>query len=324
VLHPGALGDTVLSLPAIGLVRNRFPGVPLTLAGNSDYIPAVAHGYAERVSTLSTIPLHRLYTPGPLSPEDQCFWKSYSRIIAWTGFGDSIFQEQLRALCPDSLIAAWRSESDGPRHVARIFIDSLQPWLGEMPSVPLPKITVPSVPQAQADAWLREQGWIADCPLIAVHTGAGNREKRWPLSGYGKLVWALAGHRNCRVVVIEGPAEKGTGAAVVEGIAAGYAVVASGLSAGTVAGILARCTAFVGNDSGISHLAAGIGVPSVVLFGPTRPDIWGPLGPHVEILRDTRSCRACETRSDNSHRCLDNIRPETVLDRVTAILDSAP
>ncbi|RKY65305.1 MAG: hypothetical protein DRP99_00395, partial [Candidatus Latescibacterota bacterium] len=52
-----------------------------------------------------------------------------------------------------------------------------------------------------------------------------------------------------------------------------------------VAGLLARCSAFVGNDSGIAHIAAAVGTPTVVIFGPTEPEVWGPRGRNVRVVR---------------------------------------
>lgn len=63
------------------------------------------------------------------------------------------------------------------------------------------------------------------------------------------------------------------------------APVISGLPVREVAGALSRCQLLIGNDSGISHLAAAVGLPVIALFGPTDPEVWRPLGPNVEIMR---------------------------------------
>jgi ADP-heptose:LPS heptosyltransferase len=61
--------------------------------------------------------------------------------------------------------------------------------------------------------------------------------------------------------------------------------VARGLSAGALASLLRRCSAYLGNDSGVTHLAALVGVPTVALFGPSDPALWSPLGSRVTVLR---------------------------------------
>jgi heptosyltransferase-2 len=82
-------------------------------------------------------------------------------------------------------------------------------------------------------------------------------------------------------LVVEGPAEPGLGWSLVEALGPGS--VLARLPLPMLAGVLSHCRLYVGNDSGISHLAAAMGVPSVVLFGPTSPVHWAPLGARVEI-----------------------------------------
>ena len=222
----------------------------------------------------------------------------------------------MNRLSPENVLAGWRPGPAESRHVSRIFVDTLRPWLGEVANIPLPRIAVAPEDQNAANQWLDGRDWPDGHAIVAVHPGAGNLDKRW--SGYAALVEQLACQGGYRVVVIEGPAEPGSGAVVRRRLPSDRVAVASSLSLELLAGVLSRCAGYIGNDSGISHLAAGLGVTSVVLFGPTAPGIWGPLGGHVEILRDTRGCRACDNPSSPEHRCLDNIRPEAVLERFAA------
>jgi hypothetical protein len=108
ILHPGGLGDILLSLPAIRLLRSQFPSASFTIAANIDYLAPVAHGYAERVISLAALPLHRLYAPGALTDEEALFWKAYDRIVSWTGSGNSEFVRNLKRIHPDACIASWR------------------------------------------------------------------------------------------------------------------------------------------------------------------------------------------------------------------------
>jgi ADP-heptose:LPS heptosyltransferase len=83
----------------------------------------------------------------------------------------------------------------------------------------------------------------------------------------------------------------------------------------TLAALLRRGKCFIGNDSGITHLAAAVGTPSIALFGPTDPGVWGPRGENVSIIRGETDCSPCtpETlRGCTRQRCLENIKVETV------------
>jgi len=78
VLHPGALGDIILSLPALAALRQRFREAHITFAANLDFATAVAQGYADEMRSLSCLPLHRLYLRDTLPEQDLRFWQSYN------------------------------------------------------------------------------------------------------------------------------------------------------------------------------------------------------------------------------------------------------
>ena len=85
---------------------------------------------------------------------------------------------------------------------------------------------------------------------------------------------------------------------------------------GDLVSLLETSGGFIGNDSGVSHLAAFMGLPTVAIFGPSDPDRWKPVGPSVDIVRPTLECNPCfETGNDDCDKmdCFDGISPETVL-----------
>jgi ADP-heptose:LPS heptosyltransferase len=73
----------------------------------------------------------------------------------------------------------------------------------------------------------------------------------------------------------------------------------------------------------MAHLAAGLGLPSVILFGPTSPEHWAPRGNRVMVLRDAQDCRPCNSGSDGEHGCLSNITVERVRAALKLTIDSA-
>ena len=123
-----------------------------------------------------------------------------------------------------------------------------------------------------------------DAGPIAVHPGSGSPDKCWPVDSYLHLIEQLhhAGHR-CHIILGEvelerWPADQISRLHSAEEIVhpATYFDLLNELS---------HCSAFIGNDSGPGHLAGIIGIPSVVLFGPTDPAVWKPLGPRVTAIR---------------------------------------
>ncbi len=121
--------------------------------------------------------------------------------------------------------------------------------------------------------------------MIAVHPGSGGRLKCWPLERYFELIDCLQSD-GAFVILFTGDAEAGE---VREG-ASRYArgrkntLHTAGLGLMSAAGLLSHCSLYVGNDSGFSHLAGILGRPTIVLFGPTDPFIWKPLGPRVKTV----------------------------------------
>jgi heptosyltransferase III len=314
VLHPGGLGDIILSLPAISLLRRQYPAARITIAANLDHLAPVAESCADAVISLSSVPLHQLYAPASSFEPDRGFWDSFDRIVSWTGFGNSDFVCNLKKIKPDSIVASWRPEPAEQRHVSRIFIDSLGPGSAGVSPAELEEMgsTIFLNSRARQDGfdWFRSRGYINGEPLIAIHPGAGSESKRWPQQRFIELARRLTLQKKIRLLLVMGPAEEGL--QISEALKGMGAIVAESVALDLLAAILARCRAFVGNDSGISHLAAGLKVPSIVLFGPTLPQHWAPVGKHVAVLRQTSVCEACAA-GGGDHSCLLDISIEDVV-----------
>ena len=129
----------------------------------------------------------------------------------------------------------------------------------------------------------------ADEPLrIAVHPGSGSRGKTWALEHWQRIGHALQKHHpQARLTLITGEAEDERG--ITAQLLAAWSNLPhehwQSLPLPQLAKQLSACHAFLGHDSGISHLAAACGVPSHVFFGPTDPATWQPLGPRVQVCQ---------------------------------------
>jgi ADP-heptose:LPS heptosyltransferase len=125
--------------------------------------------------------------------------------------------------------------------------------------------------------------WLARLPpdFLAVHPGSGSRAKNWPADRFAALLFALGA--NGKYLLVEGPAD----AEAAQPLEAGAAAVACSLPPRVLGAILSRARVYVGNDSGVSHLAAAWGAPTVALFGPTDPAVWSPIGLRVAVVRSS-------------------------------------
>jgi heptosyltransferase-2 len=139
----------------------------------------------------------------------------------------------------------------------------------------------PPVCEATAEEERLADEWCRRLPpdFVAVHPGSGSPAKNWPADRFAGALQAIGAAG--AYLLIEGPADAGAARPLQSGAAA----VARSLPPRVLGAILARARAFLGNDSGISHLAAAWGAPTVALFGPTDPAVWSPVGPRVTTVR---------------------------------------
>ena len=127
-----------------------------------------------------------------------------------------------------------------------------------------------------------ETGAAAPIPpgATVIHPGSGSPQKNWPLERFIELGRKL-GERGHRAAWIRGPAEP-----ELDGVGVGIEVI-DRPTIHVLAATLAGSSLFIGNDSGVSHLAAAVGAPTLVIFGPTDPAVWAPDGTGVETLRSS-------------------------------------
>jgi ADP-heptose:LPS heptosyltransferase len=144
---------------------------------------------------------------------------------------------------------------------------------------------VPPAWRKQGRAALKELSLPASRPVV-IHVGSGAREKCWPLENFISLGWQLVSRDSPRtpVVFVLGPAElERLDKPLLAELRKNFPVLEEP-PLETLAGVLATCGGYVGNDSGVSHLAAAVGAPTLALFGPTNPTHFAPLGPSVRVV----------------------------------------
>lgn len=175
------------------------------------------------------------------------------------------------------------------RHEAELYLD-LARALGLDPP-PARLVFVPSPEdRAAAERALAEAGAGAKTtsgPLVALHPGGGLNPgmalvaKRWPVERFAALAEHLVAEWDARLLLLGGPGEAelaaSLGAAMGAKARARSLDLSGRLGLGALGALIAHCALYVGNDSGIAHLASAVGTPVVVVFGPTRPERYGPL-----------------------------------------------
>ncbi|HEX9036164.1 MAG TPA: glycosyltransferase family 9 protein [Ktedonobacterales bacterium] len=295
VLRPGALGDTLLALPALALLRAWAPDARLTFIARADVLPlALASGLADEVWPWVLPDWSAIFDPATtaanLTPRARAALVAAHAVIAWASDPDSALSATLRRLgAARVIVAPGRPPEDGstPVEHAAIWLARALAPLGVTPSGDrdalwraLPPLRWPEASDRTADQRWRTLGLPGD-GVIALHPGSGGAAKRWAPARLSATA-ALALQAGYTPLLLAGAADEAVAAAVLA--ASGAALpVARGLDVAALAALLARCAGYLGNDSGVSHLAGLLGVPTVAVFGPTDPARWAPLGPRVAV-----------------------------------------
>lgn len=269
VIHMGAVGDLVQALPLLRAVRAKWPAAKIALVGHPERA-AIA-----RLAGLA----------------DAC--------VHFDSFSNSLAAHQRADLVVD-LFCAGRP---GPAYGGTVRLEPLPPpgWTDsaaawvlrqgrqalDLPAVPeAPEFLIPRASLDAAADFLAARGIRGN--FAAIHPGSGSPKKNWPLDRFVAAAGRLRQEHGRTVVWLAGPAEQERG--TLAPLGAGENVLAR-LRLEQAAAVLALTDVYVGNDSGITHLAAAVRrtdgrpTPTVALFGPTDPRLWAPRGPHVRVVR---------------------------------------
>lgn len=295
VFLTAALGDFINALPALWTLRRRFPASRIELAGNPSWLPLAAAAHlVDRTHSIEGLPLSEGFQrPLPTRGALARFLERFDLVLSWFGDTEGRWAEALRHYRPGrAVVHPFHRHLEFPGHVSDFFLQTLtelgiHPLPSVAPGLAVPQETRPAVRGKPNGAALSEP------PYICLHPGSGGRHKNWPRDRF--LAVAL-GVRSAAgtppVKILLGPAEEDSRPFWVGGEASGVDVVGN-LGILELATVLAGADAYLGNDSGVTHLAAALGVPTVALFGPTEPRRWGPKGPNVRILRGEAPCSPC-------------------------------
>lgn len=283
VIHPGALGDVLLALPAVTCLKRTFPRAELTLA-IEPRLAGFFHetGVVDRAISLDSLSLHECFTDSPLSPETEDQLSAYDGIVSWFGSHDPTYRRHLEESGARILFARPAPPSPVKMHVGRWLLRTLEPWGIASFEISPPRLRVAEGAIANARRWIAGHGLSID-RLVAVHPGSGAEMKCWPAERFANLVNWIEPTLGGSVVLVEGPADATPVSSVLSHLER-KPPVGHDFPLPIQAALLAEAKLFIGNDSGLTHLAAAVGAPTMALFGPTDPAIWAPLGPHVTVV----------------------------------------
>lgn len=325
LVQTGALGDTVLQLRIAEALRRVWPAARIGWLGRDTW-----HGIAQRctavddTATLDALHGHRLFEAGTQTPADlAAFLGQYDLIVNGLAGPDSVVMQRLQRAARRAAVWYEPRPAEGvARHVSQQWLeqlaeplnvvqaaagDALQTFVAHLADGADAFLEPLDEDIAEAAQRLRTAGVeLADrSRLVVVHPGSGGRHKCYPIERYAQLLRLLE-ERGMQPVMMLGPAEVDRWGEQVGRLVRQAKMIIDPPVEMVVA--LARlAAAYVGNDSGPTHVAAAAGAATLALFGPTDPVIWKPLGPRVTVLQ-----------SQQWQRRWDDLAPEELVRAVAA------
>jgi heptosyltransferase-3 len=246
-IRPGAIGDFIVSLPALECLRTDY----LEVWTASHNVPLVR--FAHRVRAISATGLDRMGVtepPGKLLDD----LRAFDEIVSWYGSNREEFRAAARNLGLPVRFFPALPPLHSAQHAADFYLEQVR-----------------SLVSCESDGIPRIPCGVSREDFAVIHPFSGSPKKNWPLENFRAMARVL--ERTMPVHWCSGPEDPPLEGAVQ--IADLY----------ELACWLARSRLYIGNDSGITHLAAAVGTPVLALFGPTDPNVWAPRGENVRVGR---------------------------------------
>jgi heptosyltransferase-2 len=284
VLRGGAIGDFILTLPVLKALRQHFAGAPLTLVGQPAVTPlALAGGLADEARSLESRQLAGFFQPqGELDAGFRAVFGEAQFVVSYLHDPARILEQNVwRCLPPNAkfLRGPHRPEEAAAIHATDALLAPLRD-LGITDADPVPRLVLPARPVP----WEATPGrrWLA------VHPGSGSQRKNWPEANWAGLLEQLAEDAGIGFLLVGGEAEGDCIERLGRYLPAARRRVALQRPLAELGAWLGRCAAFLGHDSGITHLAAAVGSPVVALWGDTAEAVWRPRCARLRIVRGQR------------------------------------
>jgi len=321
------LGDVVMSLPALRAVRRAFPEAKLSILAKQElasffdgvaWVDEVmgyrfsrgARGVVDRYRLVRDIRARR-FDLAVLLPRsfESALWPTLARVPMRAGF---VYDARGQMLTHKTVYGAWLFD----RHQCHDYLHMLEETLGIGGEA---DDYVPEVHEAHRDKmrlWVDERRLRPAGRLIALAVAAAHGPaKEWPAERYSALIDMLADRFGAECVLVGAPGERQLCERVVATSRQKGIVAAGETNVGEALALLSLCDGFAGNDSGLMHVAGALGIPTVGIYGSTRPHRTSPLGPKTVVVQRPIDCSPCMDRTCRfgHYDCLWKISTEDVV-----------
>jgi len=300
IIQPGAIGDCILTLPLAEFLKTHLGIGSILMLGKSHYIDYFpGRTCIDGIKDIDSVELHRLFVKSrdfELQDDDSLInvFAGYRQIITFLGAAGGDFETNLifTAYCSNAAEVTTlplKPLADFARHITDFYFDSfISAQSLEVPPAnrDLKKtcITAGKSDLIGGRKILETAGVKPGRNVAIIHPGSGGLSKCWHIDNFYMLAEQLC-DENIKVVFILGPAEMERFKRKTIDALGAIAPVLCELSLTETFQVIGCSNCFIGNDSGITHLAAAAGIPTIACFGPTDPARYGPIGPQVWTFR---------------------------------------
>jgi heptosyltransferase-3 len=299
ILQPGAIGDCILTLPLAAFMKDSLLLGGIDILGHSEYVGIFpGRTCVDGIRSIDSMDLHQLFVKThkfELKDRDPLInvFADYAWIVTFLGEPNSSFEKNLiyTANCSHSaevITLSTKPSKDFSGHISEFYIRQFIDHSSlSVESFNIQKnrflVEATKADKRAGKELLRETGIDPDDKLVVIQPGSGGKRKCWHIDNFLAVTEELISKNN-EVVFLLGPAERDRYNNTTMKNITSLSRCLTDLSLLQVLELLSCADVFIGNDSGIAHLAAGLGVKTFTVFGPTNPDVYKPLGPDVNIF----------------------------------------
>ncbi len=272
VIRGGAIGDFILTLPALAALKKSFPLTRLEVLGYPHIAGlAMLAGHVADVKSIEAGPLAGFFARGgTLDAALGGGFAGFHIILSYLYDPDGIFQENIARCSKAQFIAGpHRPAEADDLHATDVFLKPLE-RLAIFGADPVPRI---------------DAGRPAGPATLAMHPGSGSERKNWPEARWVEFLKRIVAETDWRVLIVGGEAEHERLQRLSTLVPIDRLDVAVHQPLPELARRLAACRAFVGHDSGMTHLAAAVGLPGVALWGASNERVWRPRSERFQVLK---------------------------------------
>lgn len=291
VIRGGAIGDFILTLPALRAIREAFPQAKVEILGYPNIADLARFaGLADDAKAIEAPALAGFFAAeGTLDADWMGYFGRFDVVLSYLYDPDGIFQDNVRRCFRANLESATdsktltfiqgphRPDEGGDIHAAEVLLEPLK-QLAIFDADSRPQIRIPCRNAAGN--------------RLALHPGSGSLSKNWPVECWRQLIAQIQAKTNWNLLLVGGEAERETFQRLKPTLDDSRSHLKFCAPLPQLASLLAECGGFIGHDSGISHLAAAVGLPGLVLWGESKEAVWRPRSDRFAIVRHENGLRS--------------------------------